>query len=823
MLAPVRLASRNGIVTLAEHNGRYLLCQKPCVNIQLSPSYWHKLTTQSAGGWWRPLHGVIALSVVLLATTWLVTWIWLGNEQELLARNAQARQESLAVIISENFNRALDQARIFSVASSEWFDGNKGDAAKRLSAMCSANQLFLRIALYDNTSRKVYASSPENDSKSLTQAIEKRLANPDASVALELLPPGDSLAKAWQISLLLPVIGKDGNIPGVLLAVLDLGYVLGLYRDVDIGKTGAIQILQSNGREIARARIGGLEYTQGTWQTQLFTTSTTSTTTTPTTSDLGTLVTDYFGDAHSYIASYKRLEKYPFLVVVSRDVAELQTEYGANRWHSVAVLCVFTAFILLLTYWISRSLGASERLFDALKNADLENRKLILELEDQTTKAFDLASHDALTGLPNRRLFLEMGQSNLSRAKRSRKIFGLMYVDLDRFKSINDTLGHHVGDMLLQTVATRLQSALRESDVIARMGGDEFTVIMNEIDSVADIVLVASKIIELISHPCTNLDGNDVQVSPSIGIAVFPQDGHNVETLCQHADAAMYQSKRAGRGRYTFYDPALNPARDYQFSLEQRLPTALADDELLLHFQPKVRLSDFKIMGFEALVRWKHPDHGLIYPGEFIPMAELSGMDVALGDWVTQSVCLQLTQWQGLGLTPVPVSINVSARQLQDQEFPKRVAALLSTYCLEPQLLEIEVTESSLVDSIEIATKVLSDLKRIGIQIALDGFGNGYSSLSYIRTLPIQMIKINRSFIKDIRNSPQDATIVETIVTMAHKLQMQVVAEGVELKDQLLHLKSINCDQVQGYFLSRPVDATGADRLIRQSILVPPK
>jgi predicted signal transduction protein with EAL and GGDEF domain len=376
--------------------------------------------------------------------------------------------------------------------------------------------------------------------------------------------------------------------------------------------------------------------------------------------------------------------------------------------------------------------------------------------------------------------------------------------------------------MLLQTVATRLQSALRESDVIARMGGDEFTVILNEIDSVADIVLVASKIIDLISRPCTNLDGHDVQVSPSIGIAIFPQDGHSVEVLCQHADAAMYQSKRAGRGRYTFYDPALNPVRDYQFSLEQRLPTALAEDELVLHFQPKVRLSDFKIMGMEALVRWQHPEHGLIYPGEFVPMAELTGMDVALGDWVAQSACLQLAKWQSMGLSPVPVAINVSARQLRDLDFPLRVASLLARHGVAAELLEVEITESSLVDSIDIATKVLTDLKRIGVHIALDDFGNGYSSLSYIRTLPIHVIKIDRSFIKDIRNSPQDATIVETIVTMAHKLDMQVVAEGVELQDQLLHLKSINCDQVQGYFLSRPVDAEAAGQLILQAHLVPP-
>jgi EAL domain-containing protein (putative c-di-GMP-specific phosphodiesterase class I) len=319
------------------------------------------------------------------------------------------------------------------------------------------------------------------------------------------------------------------------------------------------------------------------------------------------------------------------------------------------------------------------------------------------------------------------------------------------------------------------------------------------------------------------LDGHDVQVSPSIGIAVYPQDGHNVETLSQHADAAMYQSKRAGRGRYTFYDPTLNPATDRQFSLEQRLPAAIADDELVLHYQPKVSLRDFRIVGLEALVRWQHPAHGLIYPGEFVPMAELSGMDVALGDWVAENACLQLSHWRSQGLALVPVAINVSARQLRDLDFPERVAALLRRYSVEPRLLEVEITESSLVDSIDIATKVLNDLKSIGLHIALDDFGNGYSSLSYIRTLPIHVIKIDRAFIKDIRNSPQDATIVETIVTMAHKLHMQVVAEGVELHDQLLHLKSIHCDQVQGYFLSRPVDAAAAGQLILQSLLLPPK
>lgn len=760
------------------------------------------------------MHGVVALSLIILITTWSVTWHWLGNGQELMLKNARARQEGLAIIIAENFNRAIDQARIFSMASSEWFDGNRQDASKRLSAMLAGNQLFLRIALYDETGSQVYASSPDTDSSQLTQAIHAKLAEPADTASLQLAPPVNSMTRVWQVPMLIPVQGKDGKGNGVLLAVLDLGYVLGLYRDVDIGRSGAIQVLLNDGTEVARARMGGLEYTQGTWHNGHLLSGL---------NQQSSVVADYFGDEHSYLVSVKHLDKSPFMVVVSRDLAELQTEYGAGRAQSLGILSLFTAILLLATFWIVRSLQAREKLFDALQSADQENRKLILELEDQKQQAYELASHDALTGLPNRRLFMEMSRTHLTRAKRSRKHFGLLYVDLDRFKSINDTLGHHVGDILLQTVATRLKSALRESDVIARMGGDEFTVMLNELDSVADMVNVASKIIELISRPCTNLDGHDIQVSPSIGIAVFPQDGHNVETLCQNADAAMYQSKRSGRGRYTFYDPALNTASDRQFSLEQRLPTAIAEDELVLHFQPKVQLGDFRIIGMEALVRWQHPEHGLIYPGEFVPMAELSGMDVVLGDWVVHSACAQLAQWQKMGLSLVPVAINVSARQLRDLDFPQRVASVLAAFGLAADLLEIEITESSLVESIEIATKVLTDLQYSGIRIALDDFGNGYSSLSYIRTLPIHAIKIDRAFVKDIRNNPQDATIVETIVTMAHKLQMQVVAEGVELQDQLLHLKSINCDQVQGYYMSRPVDAAAAAQLISKTFLKPPE
>ena len=357
--------------------------------------------------------------------------------------------------------------------------------------------------------------------------------------------------------------------------------------------------------------------------------------------------------------------------------------------------------------------------------------------------------------------------------------------------------------------------------MVARLGGDEFAVLLTGLDSVDDIALIASKLVEQVSILCVDLAGHDVAISPSIGIAVFPSDGHDVETLSRHADAAMYKSKHAGRGCYTFYEPALNPVSERLFELEQRLPQAIAEGELVLHFQPKVRLSNFQIVGFEALVRWEHPEYGLIYPDEFIPIAESTGLDVALGDWVAKASCQQLANWQAEGLTPVPIAINVSARQLRDEQLPQRISACLATHQIAASLLEVEITESSLVESVEIASRVLIALERMGIKIALDDFGNGYSSFGYIRTLPIHVIKIDRSFINEIRNKPDDAAIVASMVTLAHNLKKKVVAEGVELHEQLVYLKSVHCDEVQGYYLSRPVPPKAARQLLIQSFLMP--
>ncbi len=780
--------------------------------VQRCQKYLQKLIGKSFK---RPLTGVVSLSLILLAGTWIITGQSLKAEQDMVNRNSRLHQESLAIIISENFSQVLDHGRLLALASAEWFEGNRKEAATtQLVTMLSADRAFLRIALYDGAQRRVYASSPLPDSDALTEAIRATLkdAQGDKTPNLRVAPLFTAVEKVWQIPLLYPVVGSDGETRGLFLVVLDLGYLLGLYRDIDIGRSGVIQILQSTGEEIARARQSGLELPQNPLQNYRIALQA---------GRNGSLVTDLFGDKHAYQVSVKNLTRYPFLVAVSREVEEMQTSYGVYGSRFPMSLWLLTAVVLGATFWIASTIRKQEQLFFALKAADLEKRNLIVQLEDEKNRAFDLASHDHLTGLPNRRMFYELGGSHISRAKRSRKYYGLMFVDLDRFKNVNDTLGHHVGDLLLQIVAARLRSTLRESDVIARLGGDEFAILITGLDNVDDMALIASKIVQLISQPCTNLDGHDIQVSPSIGIAVFPRDGHNVETLSRHADAAMYQSKRAGRGRYTFYEPSLNPISDRLFDLEQRLPQAIAEDELILYFQPKVRLSDFRIIGFEALVRWQHPQYGLIYPGEFIPIAENTGLDVALGDWVTQACCQQLGKWQAEGLDMVPIAINVSARQLRDEQLPQRITAYLAACGVAASLLEIEITESSLVESVEIASKVLNALAHLGVGIALDDFGNGYSSFAYIRTLPIHVIKIDKSFINDIRNSPDDAVIVASIVTLAHNLKKRVVAEGVELLEQLVHLKAIGCDEVQGYYLSRPAPADAARQLLIQAILMP--
>jgi len=419
-------------------------------------------------------------------------------------------------------------------------------------------------------------------------------------------------------------------------------------------------------------------------------------------------------------------------------------------------------------------------------------------------KLYDQAHFDALTGLPNRYHLLSLVTQSLARAQRQNAQVAVLFVDLDNFKRINDTLGHAAGDHLLQTAATRIRSAVREGDLVARLGGDEFTVVLDQLTDPRAIDAVAQKIIEVLSEVFV-VEAQDMYLGASIGIAVFPSDGADAERLLKQADTAMYRAKALGRGRYAFFEDRMNAEANERARIDRELRLALQNDELILHYQPLLDLRNGRLDGAEALVRWQHPERGLLGPGAFIAIAEEGGLIEAIGARVLERACEQLARWheQGVGLTHV--SVNVSSRQLQRPDFFTRVSDVLQRNKLPPHALVLEVTESLFTDAA--ATQVLRRLREHGVGIAVDDFGTGYSSFAYLRALPISILKIDRAFIADVETSAAAATVARSIIQMAQALGKRVVAEGVETAAQLTFLERARCDCLQGYVVSRPVEA----------------
>jgi len=440
--------------------------------------------------------------------------------------------------------------------------------------------------------------------------------------------------------------------------------------------------------------------------------------------------------------------------------------------------------------------------------------KDITERKQFEETLFFQANHDLLTGIPNRYLLLDRLEQALAAARREGHIVAVLLLDLDNFKIINDTYGHAVGDQLLKSVANRLKSIVRSGDTIARLGGDEFVIVLTRIDKIENVVLVAEHLLSHFSTPFV-VDDNEFFVSPSIGLALYPNDDDSAAALITKADTAMYNVKDKGRAGFQFFTTEMNTRVVDRMELEVGLRRALERGEFVIHYQPKVELVSRRIQGMEALLRWNHPERGVIPPSTFIPLAEESGLIIMIGEWVLRTVCEQHKIWQAEGLPSMKMAVNISARQFKQQDLVERIGAILAETGLDAGFLELELTESYLMNNVDEAIAKLHALKGMGLGLSLDDFGTGYSSLGYLKQFPIDVVKIDKSFVDDILVNPDDATIVRTIILMAHNLNMAVVAEGVETEEQLHFLAAHNCEMIQGFYFSRPLAANAFAAMVR--------
>ena len=510
------------------------------------------------------------------------------------------------------------------------------------------------------------------------------------------------------------------------------------------------------------------------------------------------------------------LELVPHVHSISADSIVLMISGQNNIETAIEALRAGAFDYILKPFDVRHVEAAVER---ALKQSSLlkEKRRYKDQLEklltERTAEVNRLAYYDTLTALPNRTLFKDRLEQAVAVAQSARKLLGILFISLDQLKKVNDTLGHLPGDLLMKQVAGRLRSCVTEGDTVARFGGDEFAVMLTHIDGARHVVELIGSIREALHAPF-DLDGQELFATTSVGVSLFPHDGKESQSLLKNAGSALYRAKKSGGDNYRFYTEDMNSKASKQFALETSLRHAIDNEEFVLHYQPRMAVDSLKITGVEALVRWQHPQLGLLSPIEFIPLAEDNGLILPIGEWVLRTACRQNRLWQERGFNAMRVGVNVSARQFQQQHLAEIVLQILDETGLAPKYLDLELTESSIMSNAQATIDVLARLKAMDVTISIDDFGTGFSSLSYLKRLPIDALKIDKSFVRDLTTDPDDAALVMAIVTLAHNLRLQVIAEGVETEEQLRFLQLLRCDEVQGYLFSKPLPAEGLEQLL---------
>lgn len=758
------------------------------------------MTTRYAD-WWPPL-----LILLLLFASWFAVLKRADDDDSRVIRDALANHGNVAHEVAKHTEQLLDRLRFYG----QTLAGGtaSGPAQTLIRSALIRDRAFLRLMHFDAAGRLLFSTGRKPEPWLLGKAREFATApgSGDAERIVIGRVPLSEFAQAWSLPIFYRPLQAAGNRGEFILALADIGNFPRNFDEINLGKSGEIVLIADDGRELLHMHEGRLDAVESLAGTERFRLAFER--------NSGSL-SEAIRDTLVRLYAFRRIPSSPLAVLVSRSRYEVLLENRAAQRGYWGAQTLLTALMLILTSLWMIVARRRRQLVNSLSWTQANNARLIDQIGDEKDEAYRLATHDKLTGLPNRMLFAEVANRYIGRARRQRGRFAVLFVDLDRFKPINDSYGHKAGDLVLIEVSRRLRECMRQADVVSRYGGDEFVALVSDLRAGQDASGIAEKIIESLSRPLTGIVATDLKVTPSIGISFFPDDADSIDSLVRQADAAMYQAKGNGRATFAFADPELNRRNRLINQIEAALPAALDHREFRVHYQPKVSLTDFSITGLEALARWNHPQLGAVSPADFIAVAEECGAIVALGEQIIAEVCRQIQAWSRAGIPLVPVAVNVSAHQLRSPQLYDFITQTLERHGVAPQLLEIEITETGLIDA-DGFIDTLRRLDDLGIRLAIDDFGTGYSGLSHLRTLPVKYLKIDRSFIKDIRNDCNDATIVSNTISLAHKLNLQTIAEGVETREQVSHLKAARCDQAQGYFFSRPIDAAAVEILLAQ-------
>ncbi|MFG0417704.1 putative bifunctional diguanylate cyclase/phosphodiesterase [Pseudomonas sp. zjy_8] len=740
------------------------------------------------------------LILMLCAATLAFLW-GLHVTQKATARqgalSAKAIEHlNLASIVGENLRQLVDRAQaVGRVTQDDVKTLRQGNFS--LVPSLAADPVFKRLSLYDRQGRLLAASHTDEAAELPADWLHQLQRHIDRYGFKPFLPSIQPVSQnaappTGRLPFLLPLTNSTGReIDNLLVVQLDVGYLAVLFQPIDLGNSGLVRLLQDDGLERLRIDNSGVVTAGDLLQPPLPALNT----------EAGMLTQYVAGDA--YQSLYRHVPEHGFSVVVSQRQAEILAPstlaYSRQFWLNLSM----TLMILASLLWTLRLLRKRQEAFDALEHAQQVNQQLIVRLEDEHRRSSHAAATDHLSGLHNRRQFVEMASQALTRQRGKRRLMAILFIDMDRFKSINDSLGHKIGDLLLQAVAGRIQRLLEPGDEASRFGGDEFVVLLAGERSEEQINAWVHELVQKLSAAYA-LDGQEVNTSPSVGVSICPRDGQDIDSLIRSADAAMYSAKQAGRAQYRFFDPSLNLADVQAFTLEQAFGSALAERQFVLHYQPQMRLDTHQVLGYEALVRWDHPDFGLLYPDRFIGLAERSGFIVELGWEVLRLACEALSSWNAQG-RKTRLAVNVSALQLRQADFADRLLSKLQHHGIAPQQLELEITETTILDPEGTAVTHLHTLRGAGLGISLDDFGRGYAGFAHLHSLPLSKLKIDRSLIAALSNSHDDSPIVSSTIILAKRLGLEVVAEGVETREQVVYLKLAGCDIAQGYHFSRPL------------------